>query len=42
VRQDGQTIYESIQAAVVNGQRLLPAAETDAKVVDIKAKAVRP
>jgi len=39
VRADGQTIYESIQAAVVNGQRLLPAAETEARVVDIKAKA---
>ena len=39
MRQDGQTIYESIQAAVVNGQRLLPAVETDTKIVDIKAKA---
>jgi hypothetical protein len=41
VRPDGKTIYESIQAAVLNGQRLLPAAEADAKVVDIKAKAAQ-
>jgi hypothetical protein len=32
----GQTVYEAIQYAVVNGQRLLPAVKTE-KVIDISA-----
>lgn len=41
VRPDGRTIYESIQAAVADGSRLLPAVE-DGKVVSITGKALRP